>query len=194
MRVEQRIGRIDRIGQVYPTVTIHNFYYDGTVEAKVYRKLRDRINAFTSVVGNLQPILAQVPTYIEQAVMSADPQEEDVLLCEFDLVLDTPPTGLAIEDMVAIDVEADIAEIRKPMPLTPFTAEQIEQLFTTSALLKSKDVLFEALGDRTWQLTFYHKKYAVTFYLEVFDLKPSVRFMNFGDPIFQQLINIAVNT
>jgi SNF2 family DNA or RNA helicase len=32
MRVEQRIGRIDRIGQVYPTVRIHNFYYDGTVD------------------------------------------------------------------------------------------------------------------------------------------------------------------
>jgi hypothetical protein len=46
MRVEQRIGRIDRIGQRYETVRIHNFYYDGTVEAKVYRKLRDRINAF----------------------------------------------------------------------------------------------------------------------------------------------------
>ncbi|MDV2997405.1 MAG: hypothetical protein N4J56_007110 [Chroococcidiopsis sp. SAG 2025] len=65
MRVEQRIGRIDRIGQVHPTVTIHNFYYDGTVEAKVYRKLRDRINALTAVVGSLQPILAQVPTFIQ---------------------------------------------------------------------------------------------------------------------------------
>ena len=145
MRVEQRIGRIDRIGQVYPTVTIHNFYYDGTVEAKVYRKLRDRINAFTSVVGNLQPILAQVPTYIEQAVMSADPQEEDVLLSQFESLLDTPPTGLAIEDMVAIDVEADLAEIRKPIALTPFTLDQIEQLFTTSTLLKSKGVVLRLL-------------------------------------------------
>lgn len=84
MRVEQRIGRIDRIGQVYPTVRIHNFYYDGTVEAKVYRKLRDRINAFQTVVGNLQPILASVPTFIEQAAMSADPEEEGVLLAEFE--------------------------------------------------------------------------------------------------------------
>jgi hypothetical protein len=90
MRVEQRIGRIDRIGQVYSTVKIHNFYYDGTVEAKVDRKLRDRrrrsfaerIDAFETVVGNLQPILAQVPTFIEQAVMSADPEEEGVLLAE----------------------------------------------------------------------------------------------------------------
>ena len=75
MRVEQRIGRLDRIGQIYDTVRIHNFYYDGTVEAKVYKKLRDRIDAFQTVVGNLQPILATVPTFIEQAVMSADPEE-----------------------------------------------------------------------------------------------------------------------
>ena len=73
--VEQRIGRLDRIGQIYDIVRIHNFYYDGTVEAKVYKKLRDRIDAFQTVVGNLQPILATVPTFIEQAVMSADPEE-----------------------------------------------------------------------------------------------------------------------
>ncbi|MGL4498234.1 MAG: helicase-related protein, partial [Planktothrix sp.] len=90
MRVEQRIGRLDRIGQRYQTVRIHNFYYDGTVEAKVYRKLRDRIDAFQTVVGNLQPILAQVPTFIEKAVMSADPEEEGVLLADFEQVLETP--------------------------------------------------------------------------------------------------------
>ncbi|EAZ88079.1 SNF2-related protein [Crocosphaera chwakensis] len=70
MQVEQQIGRLDRIGQVYPTIRIHNFYYDGTVEAKVYRRLRDRIQAFETVVGNLQPILAQVPTFIELQCVS----------------------------------------------------------------------------------------------------------------------------
>ena len=122
--------------------------------------------------------------------MSADPQEEDVLLSQFDSLLDTPPTGLAIEDMVAIDVEADLAEIRKPIALTPFTVEQIEQLFTTSTLLKSKGVVFEAAWDHTWQLTFRGKKYAVTFFPEVFETKLSVRFMNFGDSLFEQLIKI----
>ncbi|MBE9190672.1 DEAD/DEAH box helicase [Gloeocapsopsis crepidinum LEGE 06123] len=191
MRVEQRIGRIDRIGQVYPTVTIHNFYYDGTVEAKVYRKLRDRINAFTAVVGNLQPILTQVPTFIEQAAMSADPQEEDVLLSEFERVLTAPATGLVIEDMVAIDVAADLAEICKPIPLTPFTVEQIEQLFVNSALLKFRGIIFEPYIERTWQLTFEGKEYTVTFHPDVFDAKPSVRFMNFGDPLFEQLLKTS---
>ncbi len=192
MRVEQRIGRIDRIGQVYPTVTIHNFYYDGTVEAKVYRKLRDRINAFTSVVGNLQPILAQVPTFIEQAAMSADPEEEDVLLSQFDRVLDTPPIRPAIDEMVAMDVEADLAEIRQPFSSAPLALEEVEQLFTTSAVLKSSRAVFEPASGRTWKVAFQGKNYAVTFYPEVFDEMPSLRLMNYGDPLFEKLLQTVL--
>ncbi len=193
MRVEQRIGRIDRIGQLHSTVTIHNFYYDGTVEAKVYRKLRDRIDAFTTVVGNLQPILAQVPTFIEQAAMSADPEEEDVLLSEFERVLDVPPERLALDEMVAMDVEADLEEIRKPIPLSPFELEQVEQLLTASSVLKSKGIIFEPISKLTWQLTFQDRKYAVTFYPEVFDAMPSLRLMNFGDPLFEKLLWIILS-
>lgn len=195
MRVEQRIGRLDRIGQIYPTVKIHNFYYDGTVEAKVYRKLRDRINAFATVVGNLQPILAQVPTFIEQAAMSADPEEEDVLMSEFEQVLSMPPLRLALEEMVAMDVEADLEDIRKPISPTPVTPEAIEQLFTASTILRSCGALFERKSDRTWQLTYKGRNYRVTFYPEVFDEMPSLRLMSFGEPLFEELLkNIITKT
>ena len=36
MRIEQRIGRVDRIGQMSPKVYIHTLYYKGTVEEDVY--------------------------------------------------------------------------------------------------------------------------------------------------------------
>ena len=191
MRVEQRIGRIDRIGQVYSTVNIHNFYYDGTVEAKVYRRLRDRIDAFQTVVGNLQPILAQVPTFIEQAVMSADPEEEGVLLAEFDQVLDTPPLRPNLEEMVAMDIEADLKEIRQPLSSSPINQKTIEELFTNSQILATNNVFFEFVGDRIWQLNYKDKIYAVTFYPEVFDEKASLRLMTFGDPLFEEIFNMA---
>ncbi len=194
MRVEQRIGRIDRIGQKYSTVRIHNFYYDGTVEAKVYKKLRDRINAFASVVGNLQPILAKVPTFLERAVMSADPEEEDVLLSEFDHDLDTPPLRPALDEMVAMDVEADLAQLRQPLPPTPVTADGIEALLTTSKVLEAMEVKFEDLGGQIWQLIYQHKTYNVTFHPEVFNEFPSLRLMNFGDPIFDTLIQASLVT
>ncbi|MDH6078441.1 helicase-related protein [Chrysosporum ovalisporum FSS-45] len=193
MRVEQRIGRIDRIGQRYPTVRIHNFYYDGTVEAKVYKKLRDRINAFANVVGNLQPILAQVPTFIEQAVMSADPEEEDVLMSEFDLTLDTPiPSDM--ETMIIMDLDADLAEIKEPIPPTPLSLETIEDLFTSSAILKSAGVMFEPQEEKVWLLTYQSKEYMVTFHPDMFDKMPSLRLMNVGEPLFAELLLLVNNS
>lgn len=60
MRVEQRIGRIDRLGQVRNTVVIRNFFIKGTVEEEVYRALASRIDMFSGIVGGLQPILGAV--------------------------------------------------------------------------------------------------------------------------------------
>ncbi|WP_035984288.1 SNF2-related protein [Leptolyngbya sp. KIOST-1] len=185
MRVEQRI---DRIGQRYPTVTIHNFYYDGTVEAKVYRKLRDRIGAFESVVGNLQPILAQVPTFIERATMSVDAEEEDVLLSEFDNVLAAPPQRPALDDMVKRDVEADLQDIRRPLPPTAINPEAIEEAFTQSVLLQTKGVHFTPVEPGIWQMSYGQWANPVTFQPALFADKPSLRLMTWGDPLFHQLL------
>ena len=70
MRVEQRIGRIDRLGQQHAAIRIINLHYEDTVETDVYRALRDRIGLFESVVGRLQPILARIPQTISEAVLS----------------------------------------------------------------------------------------------------------------------------
>ncbi|MGG6241966.1 helicase-related protein [Nodosilinea sp. AN01ver1] len=191
MRVEQRIGRIDRIGQRYPTVTIHNFYYDGTVEAKVYKKLRDRIGAFESVVGNLQPILAQVPTFIERATMSVDEEEEDVLLSEFDTALSAPPQRPALDDMVKRDVEADLQEIQRPLPPTAITPEVVETTFTQSNFLKTKGIHFTQAEQDVWQLSYKEKTYRVTFQPKVFEETPSLRLLLWGDPLFEEIIKVG---
>ncbi len=60
MRVEQRIGRVDRLGQVRDIVEIRNFFIEGTVEEEVYRALASRIDLFSGIVGGLQPILGAV--------------------------------------------------------------------------------------------------------------------------------------
>jgi hypothetical protein len=57
MRVEQRIGRIDRLGQLSPVVTVRNYVIPGTVEESVYEALAKRIDLFSGLVGQLQPIL-----------------------------------------------------------------------------------------------------------------------------------------
>jgi hypothetical protein len=57
-RVEQRIGRIDRIGQKSPQVRIVNLFLKDSVDDKVYRALRFRCGLFEHFVGTMQPVLA----------------------------------------------------------------------------------------------------------------------------------------
>jgi superfamily II DNA or RNA helicase len=57
MRVEQRIGRIDRLGQVRDRVEVRNYFIPGTVEQAVYAALAERIDDFHELLGALQPIL-----------------------------------------------------------------------------------------------------------------------------------------
>ena len=78
MRVEQRIGRVDRLGQQFERIAIVNLLYEGTIETEVYRVLRERISLFTSVVGKLQPILSAMPTRLAEATLAPPAQREQV--------------------------------------------------------------------------------------------------------------------
>jgi ERCC4-related helicase len=192
MRVEQRIGRLDRIGQRYSTVRIHNFYYDGTIEAKVYQRLRQRIDLFANVVGPIQPIVAQVPTFIEQVTMSADPQEEDVLMAEFERGCKSEPLRPSIDEMATMDVESDLNEIRRDLPAAPITCQTIEQLFTTSPTLKQRGVHFHFLGNGIWEMHYQNRSYQVTFQPSVAEKNCSLRVLHCGDPLFEFLQKLAM--
>jgi len=58
-RVEQRIGRIDRIGQQHPQVWVVNLFIRDSVDDKVYRALQKRCGLFKHFVGAMQPVLAR---------------------------------------------------------------------------------------------------------------------------------------
>ncbi len=57
MTLEQRIGRIDRIGQERPSVDIVNLFYADTAEWDAYEAMRERLLNIHGHVGQYQPIL-----------------------------------------------------------------------------------------------------------------------------------------
>lgn len=69
MRVEQRIGRVDRIGG-HPEVEIRNYFYADTVEQQVYQGIGRNVDWFQDVVGPAQPVLATVEDVIRQGAMA----------------------------------------------------------------------------------------------------------------------------
>jgi len=78
MRVEQRIGRVDRIGQKRP-VKIFNFSTRGTIEERVVDVLTERIGVFTETIGGLDPILGEVETDLRKIFLAADAEADERL-------------------------------------------------------------------------------------------------------------------
>lgn len=59
MRIEQRIGRIHRIGQE-KDVHIYNFTIDDTIEKHILKLLYEKIQLFENTIGQLDEILAKL--------------------------------------------------------------------------------------------------------------------------------------
>lgn len=59
MRVEQRIGRLDRLGQEAKKISIWNLFYRGTIDDRIYLRLYDRLKIFERALGGLEEILGK---------------------------------------------------------------------------------------------------------------------------------------
>lgn len=72
MRIEQRIGRIDRYGQGSPKVTIVNLITSGTVDADIYIRCLLRIGVFQHAIGGCEEILGDITQKLKSIEETAE--------------------------------------------------------------------------------------------------------------------------
>lgn len=77
MRLEQRIGRLDRIGQESPNIYIFNAFCKDTIEDRILSRLYDRIQVFKDSIGDLEEILGEVIQNLELDIFLNNYQTED---------------------------------------------------------------------------------------------------------------------
>ncbi len=77
MRIEQRIGRIDRRGQQSEHVTIFNLITPGTVDADIYERCLSRIGVFESALGGSEEILGEISTELREIAENHALSEEE---------------------------------------------------------------------------------------------------------------------
>ena len=186
MRVEQRIGRIDRIGQVHAQVWIRNYFYEETVEARVYKALARRIRWFEGVVGDVQPILALVGRAIERVVMTAPDEREQVLADE----LNDIERGLDRTDSDILNVYEGSEGVHPWAGLAaPITLPELKQLLVGSSHLGRRFIPHPEI-EGAYRLTIPPSREAVvTFDPEVFDRFPnSVHFLSYGSQVLDDLL------
>ncbi|WP_324670272.1 DEAD/DEAH box helicase [Geochorda subterranea] len=131
MRLEQRIGRIDRIGQDHKEVRVYNFFSTPSVEDDVYHALDERIGLFERFVGPLQPLISSTEKTIR------------------DLAMLSPDERPAVQERRLEDLKAEIAELQRRSPALP-VAEGFERPIVIDAKpLRESPVTVEALR-RLW--------------------------------------------
>ncbi len=59
MRLEQRIGRVDRLGQNSKKIIILNLIYDNTIDRRIYERLYERLQISHMVLGDMEAILGE---------------------------------------------------------------------------------------------------------------------------------------
>ncbi|MFV2124840.1 DEAD/DEAH box helicase [Micromonospora sp. LOL_013] len=69
MEIEQRIGRIDRIGQAEQKVVIINFTTPGTIESDILERVLARIGIFEHAIGALEPIIESMWPDVESSLL-----------------------------------------------------------------------------------------------------------------------------
>ena len=190
MRVEQRIGRIDRIGQRYAEVHVHNYFFRDTVEAIVYDRLSDRIDWFEHVVGTLQPILHNVGRAITKLAMMGRRERDR----DFDDTLSEIEQQADAHEQAGIDLDALVDESigSSAVPESPVTLEDIERAFLASDVTRQRFLSHATIPDAYW-LHSGESARAVTFSPRVFDRHPSsVELLTYGNPTFDDLLDEVV--
>ncbi len=111
MKVEQRIGRLDRIGQKHD-VRIFNFSVTGTIEERVLDVLANRIRVFEETIGGLDPILGAVESDLKHA-FSLAPAEGRRALANLDQVLEAKIRDARAAERMLADLIMDTKSYRK---------------------------------------------------------------------------------
>lgn len=77
MRIEQRIGRIDRRGQKSEAINIYNIITADTVDADIYSRCLMRIGIFERSIGECEEVLGAIGAQIEQIAVSTVLTDEE---------------------------------------------------------------------------------------------------------------------
>ena len=210
MRVEQRIGRIDRLGQEHP-ISVFNFHVEGTIEGRILDVLEQRIDLFTSSIGGLEPILGETETDIRKALrLSAEARDQALTDLEQrldrqmelarqaeeqaqDFVLDD--TNRYIADIIGLVQGATVNTVSQ----TEYEEMAIRLLQSVKTWIDSPDDKSRLEGERVvhfhpplstehHDLIGNHERRRVCFDPQVDVDSAEVEFLGFGHPIIDALV------
>lgn len=205
MKVEQRIGRLDRIGQRKP-VYIYNLACGDTIETRILRVLEERIGLFEEAVGSLDPILGDVEANIARIVLE-DVGHYEKEFERYEASLDRQVREARAKERTLADFVLDRASLRRDVasrllgesPLARF--EDLEAYvsralqFFGGAMKEQEDGAFtiSMAPGLASSLQIKNPVLRGVFNPDIARDREELSFLAFGNPIIDGLVREAVN-
>ena len=155
MRVEQRIGRIDRVGQMAKRLSIVNFKVKNTIEERLYERLHSKLERFANSLGDLEAIIGKEVQQLTVGLLSKEltPEEEVWLMDQSEKVIEdrliqiqaleeSGDALIALSDYVQRKIEEDREKGRyiKPEELEDYLTDFFEREFQGCELIYNTPV------------------------------------------------------
>jgi superfamily II DNA or RNA helicase len=147
MRIEQRIGRIDRIGQEAERIFIWNFMYADTIDERVHDRLLERLDIFTRALGSMEGVLGEPIKDLTQYLLThkLSPEEEIQRINQ---------ASVAIENMNRQQVELE-AEATQLIAHGDFIQNKVRAARELGRYIRGEDLL-------TYVRDFFYEAYPGT--------------------------------
>jgi SNF2 family DNA or RNA helicase len=99
-RIEQRIGRIDRLGQLSPFIKVWNLYFADTIDDRIVSRLLERLRVFEEALGEAEAVVGEEISRLEYELLCRPRtrKEEEELI---------ERTALALENVARQQLELE---------------------------------------------------------------------------------------
>ena len=210
MRIEQRIGRVDRIGQTN-TVQVFNFWVEGTVEERVLDVLERRINIFEETVGGLDPILGDTERDLTK-ILQMGGEERDRALLRFEEQLErrlqeARSAEEKLRDFI-METKSYSREIALQLEKGASPVSPADQELFVARLLSDVNTHLSHQGDGTYEIMFHEpfvsdhpehcknhlRRRTVALRSDVKPDSEHVEFFALGHPVVDDLVAAVTST
>lgn len=143
-RVEQRIGRVDRIGQQRAQVQVRNMFLQDSVDMRVYTVLKQRCGLFEHFVGHMQPVLARARAALIDLRTETQPE---AIIDELERLASTQA-----KDALSVNVFVEARAEEKLQPPAPATLEDIREALHRLEALGGQVSARAGKSEDTWHI------------------------------------------
>jgi len=154
MKIEQRIGRIDRLGQKASKILIWNLFYEDTIDERIYTRLYDRLGIFQRALGNFEAVLGDEIKRLTEELLFAKltPEEENARIDQ---------TEQAISNLRAQEEKLE-SEAGNLVAHSDYILNQVSAAKELQRVIDSKDIW-------NYIYDYFSKEYVGTEFLQVKD-------------------------